>query len=146
MDLGTETSYQVAWLYWNLRAKVAPKGRQNWYLQSDRSVVRRTISARSGALKGNSMDTVRPTYASPLLRVLLIEDSPNDAQLVGLELLNQGYDATVTRVEVELELGQLGAGEPDRASARVRGDLDRLHVVAGERHGPRLAPEAEPTG
>ncbi|HEX2872318.1 MAG TPA: response regulator [Polyangiaceae bacterium] len=45
------------------------------------------------------MDTVRPTYASPLLRVLLIEDSPNHAQLVGLELLNQGYEATITRVD-----------------------------------------------
>ena len=62
-------------------------------------MVCRVVSARSGALKGNSMDTVRPTYASPLLRVLLIEDSPNHAQLVGLELLNQGYDATITRVD-----------------------------------------------
>ena len=31
-----------------------------------------------------------------------------------------GVDATVTGVEVELELGQLGAGEADRATARVR--------------------------
>ena len=45
------------------------------------------------------MDTITPANASPLLRVLLIEDSPDDAQLVGLELLNQGYDAKVTRVD-----------------------------------------------
>ena len=54
---------------------------------------------RAAALKGNSMDTITPANASPLLRVLLIEDSPDDAQLLGLELLNQGYDANITRVD-----------------------------------------------
>ncbi len=45
------------------------------------------------------MDTITPLNASPSLRVLLVEDSPDDAQLVSLELMNQGYAAKITRVD-----------------------------------------------
>jgi len=45
------------------------------------------------------MDTITPSNASPSLRVLLVEDSLDDAHLMGLELLDQGYDARITRVD-----------------------------------------------
>lgn len=45
------------------------------------------------------MDTITPANPSPPLRTLLIEHSAEDAALLGLELLNQGYDARITRVE-----------------------------------------------
>lgn len=44
------------------------------------------------------MDTITPA-ASPSLRVLLIEASADDAELLRLELLHQGYSARTTRVE-----------------------------------------------
>lgn len=52
------------------------------------------------------MDTISPVNAVPALRVLFIEDSSNDAELVSLELLNQGYDAKVTRVDTPQALAQ----------------------------------------
>src|SRR6185369_9466053 len=50
------------------------------------------------------MDTITPANASPSLRVLLIEDSADDAELLRLELLHQGYFATTTRVETRAAL------------------------------------------
>ena len=50
------------------------------------------------------MDTITPANASPSLRVLLIEDSADDAELLRLELLHQGYYATTTRVETRAAL------------------------------------------
>lgn len=50
------------------------------------------------------MDTITPSSASPSLRVLLIEDSPDDAELLSLELLDQGFAATVERVETHEQL------------------------------------------
>ena len=35
------------------------------------------------------MDTVTPASASPSLRVLLVEDSPSDAELLSFELLDR---------------------------------------------------------
>lgn len=52
------------------------------------------------------MDTITPTNAVPSLRVLLVEDSPDDAQLLKLELLNQGYAATMTRVDTRQGLAR----------------------------------------
>jgi signal transduction histidine kinase len=45
------------------------------------------------------MDTVAPSNPSPSLRILLVEDSVDDAELLGLELLQQGYATRMTRVE-----------------------------------------------
>jgi signal transduction histidine kinase len=45
------------------------------------------------------MDTITPVNASPSLRILLIEDSPDDAELLSLELLNQGYGSSIERVD-----------------------------------------------
>jgi signal transduction histidine kinase len=45
------------------------------------------------------MDTITPANAIPALRVLYVDDSPDDAELVSLELLGQGYAATITRVD-----------------------------------------------
>lgn len=45
------------------------------------------------------MDTIAPANASPSLRVLLVEDSTDDAQLLSLELLDQGYAASILRVD-----------------------------------------------
>jgi signal transduction histidine kinase len=45
------------------------------------------------------MDTITPTHASPCLRVLLVEDSVDDAELLSLELTYQGYAARITRVD-----------------------------------------------
>jgi len=50
------------------------------------------------------MDTITPANASPSLRVLLIEDSADDAELLGFELMNQGYDPRTTRVETRAAL------------------------------------------
>jgi signal transduction histidine kinase len=50
------------------------------------------------------MDTITPANASPSLRVLLIEDSLDDAELLRLELLQQGYCAITTRVETRTAL------------------------------------------
>lgn len=50
------------------------------------------------------MDTITPANASPSLRVLLIEDSADDAELLRLELLQQGYYASTTRVETRSAL------------------------------------------
>src|ERR1041384_4113697 len=50
------------------------------------------------------MDTITPANASPSLRVLLIEDSADDAELLNLELMNQGYSASTTRVETRAAL------------------------------------------
>src|SRR4051794_32951879 len=44
------------------------------------------------------MDTITPGNAGPSLRVLLIEDSARDAELLDLELMDQGYSACTTRV------------------------------------------------
>jgi signal transduction histidine kinase/ActR/RegA family two-component response regulator len=44
------------------------------------------------------MDTVMPPNASPSLRVLLIEDSADNAQLVSVALFDQGYSPSITRV------------------------------------------------
>ncbi len=45
------------------------------------------------------MDTITPTNASPFLRVLLVEDSADDAELLNLELTYQGYAAHIRRVD-----------------------------------------------
>ncbi len=45
------------------------------------------------------MDTIAPVNPSPTLRVLLVEDSADDAELLELELLQQGYAPTMTRVD-----------------------------------------------
>lgn len=45
------------------------------------------------------MDTITPSHASPSLKVLLIEDSADDAELVSLELLSQGYSPSIERVD-----------------------------------------------
>jgi len=45
------------------------------------------------------MDTIKPVTASPSLRVLLVEDSTADAELLGFELAQQGYTARITRVD-----------------------------------------------
>lgn len=58
------------------------------------------------------MDTITPTNASPSLRVLLIEDSPDDAQLLSLELLEQGYAASITRVDTAAGLARALDDEP----------------------------------
>jgi len=50
------------------------------------------------------MDTVAPSNPTPSLRVLLVEDSADDAELLGLELLQQGYAASLTRVETPEDL------------------------------------------
>ena len=50
------------------------------------------------------MDTIAPINASPSLRVLLVEDSFDDAELLGLELLQQGYAVNMTRVAHPEEL------------------------------------------
>jgi signal transduction histidine kinase len=50
------------------------------------------------------MDTITPANASPSLSVLLIEDSADDAELLRLELLHQGYYATTRRVETRAAL------------------------------------------
>jgi len=56
------------------------------------------------------MDTITPINAGPSLRVLLIEDSVDDAESLDLELMHQGYTACTTRVDtlpaVELALAQ----------------------------------------
>jgi signal transduction histidine kinase len=52
------------------------------------------------------MDTVTPTNASPSLRVLLVEDSVDDAELLKLELLHQGYVADIHRVDTPRRLAQ----------------------------------------
>jgi signal transduction histidine kinase len=52
------------------------------------------------------MDTISPTNAIPPLRVLFVDDSPDDSQLVSLELLNQGYDALVHRVDTQQALAR----------------------------------------
>lgn len=52
------------------------------------------------------MDTISPVNAVPALRVLFIEDSASDAELVSLELLNQGYAAKVTRVDTPQKLAR----------------------------------------
>ncbi len=51
------------------------------------------------AYLGKSMDTIVPANSSPSLRVLLVEDSLDDAQLLSLELLEQGYAASISRVD-----------------------------------------------
>jgi signal transduction histidine kinase len=50
------------------------------------------------------MDTITPSNASPSLRVLFVEDSPDDALLVGFELQSQGYLADITRVDTRQSL------------------------------------------
>lgn len=45
------------------------------------------------------MDTITPSKPSPSLRVLLVEDSPDDAELLELELVEQGYSVTMLRVD-----------------------------------------------
>jgi len=52
------------------------------------------------------MDTITPTNGIPSLRVLLIEDSIDDAQVLGLELLKQGYAASITRVDTRKGLAR----------------------------------------
>jgi signal transduction histidine kinase len=52
------------------------------------------------------MDTIAPANASPSLRVLLIEDSPDDAELLTLELLDQGHSPIVTRVDTPEDLSR----------------------------------------
>jgi signal transduction histidine kinase/ActR/RegA family two-component response regulator len=52
------------------------------------------------------MDTISPANARPSLRVLLIEDSASDAELLSLELLGQGYAASLRRVESPQSLVQ----------------------------------------
>ena len=52
------------------------------------------------------MDTITPTNGIPSLRVLLIEDSADDAMLLGLELLKQGYLASITRVDTRKALAR----------------------------------------
>ncbi|MDF3071252.1 MAG: Sensory box histidine kinase [Polyangiaceae bacterium] len=52
------------------------------------------------------MDTISPANARPSLRVLLIEDSASDAELLSLELLGQGYAASLRRVETPESLVQ----------------------------------------
>lgn len=58
------------------------------------------------------MDTITPTRPSPSLRVLLVEDSPDDAQLIRIELLNQGYAASITRVDTTEDLARELDGGP----------------------------------
>jgi len=52
------------------------------------------------------MDTITPTNATPSLRVLYVEDSADDAELVSLELVNQGYAASITRVDTPHDLAR----------------------------------------
>jgi signal transduction histidine kinase len=47
------------------------------------------------------MDTITPSNAISTLRVLLVEDSVDDAELLGLELTYQGYSAKIERVDTE---------------------------------------------
>ncbi|HYP77673.1 MAG TPA: response regulator [Polyangiaceae bacterium] len=50
------------------------------------------------------MDTISPANSSPSLRVLLIENSSDDAESLRLELLAQGYCARSSRVETSAAL------------------------------------------
>src|SRR6478736_2150921 len=50
------------------------------------------------------MDTITPANASPSLSVLMIEDSADDAELLRLELMHQGYSAATKRVETRAAL------------------------------------------
>jgi signal transduction histidine kinase len=60
------------------------------------------------------MDTITPVNASPLLRVLLVEDSADDAELLALELLQQGYATSMKRVDTPRALEEaLDAGSWD---------------------------------
>jgi signal transduction histidine kinase len=52
------------------------------------------------------MDTIKPANASPSLRVLLVEDSADDAELLGFELADQGYSAELTRVDTPRALDE----------------------------------------
>jgi len=71
------------------------------------------------------MDTIMPGNAGPSLRVLLLENSADDAESLDLELLDQGYNACTTRVETLAALEQ----------ALAQGNWD---VVLCEHHLPTL--------
>lgn len=71
------------------------------------------------------MDTITPPCASPSLRVLLVEDSLDDAELLRLELLDQGYAAQITRVDT-----------PEGLEGAL--DSESWDVVLCDHHLPRM--------
>jgi len=71
------------------------------------------------------MDTITPPGASPSLRVLLVEDSLDDAELLRLELLDQGYAAQITRVD-----------SPEGLEAAL--DAGSWDVLLCDHHLPRM--------
>lgn len=52
------------------------------------------------------MRTIAPSKSAATLRVLLIEDSFVDGELIGLELREQGYDVDMLRVETRQQIEQ----------------------------------------
>jgi signal transduction histidine kinase len=77
------------------------------------------------------MDTITPPNGIPSLRVLLIEDSADDAQVLGLELLKQGYAASITRVDTRKGLARAldeGPWDVVLCEERLPG-MDALYVL-----------------